>query len=281
VRRMPRHHAAILAHHQHPRHGLGGWRGLVPPLAPPRRRGVIVIWDLHCSHPATAGGADAGGIVGAVVAVVVTAAAAAASPCGSAATATLREGSPIVAALLAAHGALDEHRLVGTDASDLSTLAGASVGTVNVTLRTRKQKTELQPLETGTYGGATAYLKVEKARFLFLEGSADAAVAPVAAAAALPDVSEAHADASAVRAAPSTDRPVAGASAPATGACSFAPLRLLATGVGASTSRGSQPPITLLFLLLRRRVLWGRQGESPCCSRSWYSSLCCSRRSRR
>jgi hypothetical protein len=153
-----------------------------------------------------------------VVAVVVTAAAAAASPRGSTAMATLRESSPVVATLPVVHGALDERRLVGTDASDLSTLAGASAGTVGATLRTRKQRTECQPLEAGASGGATAYLKVEKPHFLFLEGSADAAVAPVAAAAALPDASEACADASAARTAPSTDRSAAGASTPAPGA---------------------------------------------------------------
>jgi hypothetical protein len=130
VRRMPRHYTAILAHHQHPCRGLGGWCGLVPPLAPPGRRGVIVVWDLHRSAWLPPAGAGAGGIVGAVVAVVVTAAATAASPCGSAATATLHESSPIVAMLPAAHGALDERRLVGTDTSNLRTLAGASAGTV-------------------------------------------------------------------------------------------------------------------------------------------------------
>jgi hypothetical protein len=95
------------------------------------------------------------------------------------ATATLRGGSPVVAVLPAARGALVERRLVGTDASDLSALAGASAGTVSATLRTQKPKTELQPLETGMSRGATAYLKVEKPRFLFLEVPADAAVVPV------------------------------------------------------------------------------------------------------
>jgi hypothetical protein len=38
-------------------------------------------------------------------------------------------------------------------------------------------------------GRTTTYLKVEKPRFLFLEGLADVAAAPIAAVAALPDVS--------------------------------------------------------------------------------------------
>jgi hypothetical protein len=49
-----------------------------------------------------------------------------------------RQESPVVAALPAARGALDERRLVGTDASDLSALEGASAGMVGATLRTRK-----------------------------------------------------------------------------------------------------------------------------------------------
>jgi hypothetical protein len=40
--------------------------------------------------------------------------------------------------LAAARDTLDERRLVGTDASDLSTLAGARGGTVGATLRTRR-----------------------------------------------------------------------------------------------------------------------------------------------
>jgi hypothetical protein len=73
----------------------------------------------------------------------VTAAAAVASCCDSVATATLRGGSPVVAALLAARGTLDERRLVDTDASDLSALAGARAGTVGATLRLKDKKTEL------------------------------------------------------------------------------------------------------------------------------------------
>jgi hypothetical protein len=196
-----------------------------------------------------------------MVTVVLTAAATVAPCCGSVATAMLRGGSPVVAALPAARGALDERCLMGTDASDLSALAGASVGAVSATLRTRKQKTELQPLEAGTSGGATAYLKVEKPRFLFLEGLADAAMAPVTVATTLLDASAARTGASAARAVSSTDRPVAGASAPTTGARSSAALTTLGDGRGIPPLGGSPPPITLLFFLLLRRVLRGRRGE--------------------
>jgi hypothetical protein len=41
------------------------------------------------------------------------------------------------------------------------------------------------------------------------------------------------------------------------------PLRLSATGVGVSTSRGEPAPITLFFLLRRRQVLCGRRAREP------------------
>jgi hypothetical protein len=75
-------------------------------------------------------GAEAGKIDGAVVAVVMTAVVAVATRCGSMAAATLRGGSLVVTVVLPVNlGALDERCLVGTDASDLSTLAGARGGT--------------------------------------------------------------------------------------------------------------------------------------------------------
>jgi hypothetical protein len=81
-----------------------------------------------------AAGAGAGGTVGAVVAIVVTAAA----PCRDlVATSVSRGGSVAAVALPATCGALDERRLVGTDAPDLSALAGVSSGTVGATLRTK------------------------------------------------------------------------------------------------------------------------------------------------
>jgi hypothetical protein len=45
---------------------------------------------------------------------------------------------PTAAVLAAARDALDERRLVGTAASDLSTLTDARGGTVGATLRTRR-----------------------------------------------------------------------------------------------------------------------------------------------
>jgi hypothetical protein len=89
-----------------------------------------------------------------MVAVVMTAVAAVASCCGcvamvvasccgSVATATPRSGSPVLAALPAARGALDERRLVGTDTSNLSALVGARAWTVGATLRTQSREAEL------------------------------------------------------------------------------------------------------------------------------------------
>jgi hypothetical protein len=99
-----------------------------------------------------AAGAGASGTVDAAVAAVVTVAAAAASCRDPAAMAVPRGGSVVTAALPVTHGALDEHCLVGTDASDLGALAGARAGTVGATLRTQKPKTELRSLEIGAPG---------------------------------------------------------------------------------------------------------------------------------
>jgi hypothetical protein len=79
-------------------------------------------------------GTGAGGTVDVVVAAVVVAAAATASCRDPVATAVPRDGSLVPTALPAARGTLDELRLVGTDASDLSTLVGARAGTVGATL---------------------------------------------------------------------------------------------------------------------------------------------------
>jgi hypothetical protein len=201
-----------------------------------------------------------------VVAVVVTTVAAVASCYGSVATATLRGDSPVVTVLPTARANLDERRLVGTNASDLSALPGARAGTIGATLRTRRRKTEIQPLETGTFEGGTAYLKVEKFRFLFLEDPADAAVAPVPAA-ALPDASVARAGASEAHAASSTDDPVAGASAPTMGAYSSAAFAALGDGGGGFHLSGGACPPSLSSSSDDDDEFSGvAGGESPCCS---------------
>jgi hypothetical protein len=73
----------------------------------------------------------------------VAAAATVASCCDPVASAVPSEGSLLAAALSAARDALDERCLVGTDASDLSALVGARVGTVGATLQTKKYKAKL------------------------------------------------------------------------------------------------------------------------------------------
>jgi hypothetical protein len=123
------------------------------------------------------------------------------------------------------------------DASDLSSLACARAGTVGATLRTHKHEIELQAL-----GESAAYLKLEKPRFLFLEGSGGAPTTLVAAIAALADVPAALACASAVRATSSTDRPAADASAPAAGTYSSVTSAALGDGGGGFHLSGGLPP---------------------------------------
>jgi hypothetical protein len=67
------------------------------------------------------------------VAAAVTATVAATSCRDPVASAAGRGGSPATDAL-SALDALDEHRLVGTDIPDLSTLAGARLGTIGTAL---------------------------------------------------------------------------------------------------------------------------------------------------
>jgi hypothetical protein len=105
----------------------------------------------------------------------------------------------------------------------------------------RNTRLSSSPSKTGALGEITSYLKLENPRFLFLEGSGGAAVAPVAVAIALAGAPVALAGASAARASP-TDLPAAGASAPATDACSSTASAALGDGVGDSTSWGARPP---------------------------------------
>jgi hypothetical protein len=80
-------------------------------------------------------GAGAGGTVDVAVAAVLTAA-----PCRDPADMSVPCGGSVVAAALpSARGSLGERRLVGTDTSDLSALAGTRVGTVGATLPTETQ----------------------------------------------------------------------------------------------------------------------------------------------
>jgi hypothetical protein len=98
-----------------------------------------------------------------MTAVVMTAVVATATCCGSMAVAAPCGASLVAAAALpAARGALDERRLVGTAASDLSTLADVRGVTVGVTLRMQRQKNQtLAPRGRGVWG-AIVYLRVEK-----------------------------------------------------------------------------------------------------------------------
>jgi hypothetical protein len=128
-----------------------------------------------------------------------------------------------------------------------------------------------------------AYLRVEKPRFLFLEGSVGAEATADAANVAPPDASAACADTSAACAASSVDRPAAGTSAPAPGACSSTASTALGEGgAGSHLSGGACPPsISSSSSSFDDEYSDVAGGESPCCSRSQNSSSLCSRRSRR
>jgi hypothetical protein len=160
----------------------------------------------------------------AVVATVATT-----TPCsGPMATVEPRGGLPVAAVLTAARGALDERRLVGTAASDLSTLACARAGTVGVTPRTRNTGVSVDPSKSRTHGGSATQLKLEKPCFLFLKGSGGASVAPAGS-------TMAPAGTSATLVGYSTDDPAAGASTPAAGTSTPAAG---ASSTSASAARG-------------------------------------------
>jgi hypothetical protein len=127
-----------------------------------------------------------------------------------------------------------------------------------------------------------AYLRVEKPRFLFLDGTAGAEATADAATVAPPDASAACAGTSAARAAYSVNRTAAGASAPAPGACSSVASTALGEGsVGSHLSGGACPPSLSSSSSSDNEYSDVAGGESPCCSCSQNSLSLCSRRSRR
>jgi hypothetical protein len=91
-------------------------------------------------------------------------------------------------------------------------------------------------------GGAVAYLRVEKPRFLFLGSSTGIVAAADVFTAASPDTSTARSSTSAARAASLLDYLVMGAPAPAPGAVSSAASTALGEGAQAPTSRGELVP---------------------------------------
>jgi hypothetical protein len=189
--------------------------------------------------------------------MVMTAVVAVSTCCGSVATATPRGASLVAAVVLpVTRGALDERRLMGTAASDLNTLAGARGARSASPCEREDRKIKLPPLEDGASREVIAYLRVEKPRSLFLEGSTGAVAAADVATVAPPDASTvrantsaaragtpvAHVGTSAARAAALMDCLAAGAPAPASGACSPATSAALGEGARAPTSRGEPAP---------------------------------------
>jgi hypothetical protein len=142
---------------------------------------------------------------------------------------------------------------VGTDVPDLNTLAGVRSGTIGAALSTRRQEFELRPFETQASEEEIAYLKVEKPRFLFLEGSGDAVVAADVTTATLLDTSAARTGASAARAASSVDRLLAGAPAPAPSVCSSAASAALGEGGAGPHLSGGLPPVAFFLLSFPQR----------------------------
>jgi hypothetical protein len=198
-------------------------------------------------------------VTAAVVVAAYCGSMAVAACCGSVAVATCCDsvavaalnGAPLVkaAALPVAGGALDERRLVGTAASDLSTLAGARGARSASPCEHKGGKIKHPLLEDGVPRGAIPHLRVEKPRLLFLEGSTGTEGAAGVAAAAPPNASAAHAGTSVARAGTSAARAASiidclatGAPAPAPDACFLAASAALDEGARDPTSRGELAP---------------------------------------
>jgi hypothetical protein len=136
--------------------------------------------------------------------------------------------------------------------------------------------------------GAIPNLRLEKTRFLFLEGSTGAAGAASVAAAAPPDASAVRAGTSAACAGTSAasaasvmDCLATGTPTPAPGACSLTASAALGKGdAGSQLSRRARPLSSSSSSSPDDESSEVAGGESPCCSRSRNSSSHCSRRSR-
>jgi hypothetical protein len=125
----------------------------------------------------------------------------------------------------------------------------------------RNAQLSSSPLKSGVPAENTTYLKLEKPRFLFLEGSGGTPTTPFAATAAT------LTGASTVRATSSTDRPVAGASTPAAGAFSSAASSTLGDGGGGFHLSGGAHPLSLSSSSSSSDDEFSGVvgGESPCC----------------
>jgi hypothetical protein len=110
----------------------------------------------------------------------------------------------------------------------------------------KNREIKLLPFENGASRGAMAYLKVEKPRFLFLEGSTSAVAVADVATVALPGASAARAGTSAAHAASSVDRLAAGTPTSAPGARSSAASVALGEGGAGSHLSGGPAPCRFL-----------------------------------
>jgi hypothetical protein len=215
---------------------------------------------------------------------VVMAADRATACCGSAAAAALRGPSlTTVAVLSAAHGALDERRLVGTAASDLNTLAGVRGARWAPPCEHENEKSNICLSKTwrlGEWSLTSGWRSLTSSslgarRTSWLQPKLPPRHPPVA--------STTRADASTARVASLMGRLATGAPAPAPGAVSSASSTALGEGgAGSHLSGGARPPSLPSSSSSSDDEYSEVAGEdSPCCTRSRNSSLLCSRRSRR
>jgi hypothetical protein len=218
--------------------GSGADAGQVPHWPHPGGGASSSVMSTTAWSPAV--GTSAGDAITSAVATT----AAASSYCNPVTIAVSRSGSPVAAALAAAHATLDERRLVSTGTPDMSALTGARVGTIGVTLRTRKHKDEHQPLKIQGARGEVLLTSIWRS---LVSSSSRVQRAPQWCPPAPPWRSPAPSRCS--RAPPLMTRwqaPPRPPRAPAP----RPPLRPVATGAGDSTSQGGPPPVALLFLLL-------------------------------
>jgi hypothetical protein len=218
--------------------------------------------------PAVEAGAGAADAIAGAAAV----AAAAVSCCGPAATVVGRGGPPVAAAFPAARDALDERCLVIMDVSDLSAFAGARAGTDGSPCKRKgKHEDEHQPLKIrGALGrcnlpqGGEAPLNLPRGF-----GRSHSASRRPCRCSPVPPLRE--------QPPPLTVRwraPPRSPRAPAP----LPPPWPVATGVGIPPLRGGLPPLLSSSSSSDDGEFLGvTGGERPCCLRSRYSLLSCSR----
>jgi hypothetical protein len=140
--------------------------------------------------------------------IIIALAVATSACCGPVTEAGTRDGSLVTAALTLVRVTLAKRRPVVAGAPDLSALAGAMAGMIDVTMSTREQKSKRHPSKSKAREGRCCSPQVGETPLPLARGLGGTSVAPAG-------ISSAHAGAS-------TDSPAAGASAPTAGTNSTA-----------------------------------------------------------